>query len=119
MTLKNKFLLIFANIVVVMTILFLNLAYTDLSNPVRLGIFICLLLTLAVPSIMLFIFNKYDSPEVIITMIAIIANLTALSIMFLINIEDSKPFIITESIIGGVYLTLLLISLGLKANQQD
>jgi hypothetical protein len=68
---------------------------------------------------MLFVFDEYSSPEAIITLVGIIANLTALSIMFLINIEDSKPFIITESIIGGVYLALLLIALGLRVNQED
>ncbi|MBR2505796.1 MAG: hypothetical protein IKB70_02480 [Bacilli bacterium] len=119
MTLKNKLLVVFANLVVIGIVLGLNLAFTDLSNSVRVATLICMIVTLLMPSAAILLIKKFDSPETIVTIIAMVANLIATVIMFATNLTDSKPLIITESIIGGVYVVLLALTIGLKGTAKQ
>ena len=118
MTLKNKLLIILSNLVVIAIVLGLNLAFTNFDNNIRIATFVCLIITLAIPSFAIIVFKTFDSPESLITVVAMVANLIATIIMFSNNISDPKPLIITESVIGGLYVVLLMLSFALKSSNK-
>lgn len=117
MSLKQKLLIVLANMVVIAVVAGLSLAFLDLSNGVRVASLVILIVTLLIPSVASLLIKKFDSPEAIVTIILIVANLIASLIMLFTPVLDSKPLIITESIIGGLYITILLLCIALKPKE--
>lgn len=119
MTQKKKVLFILADIILVgIVATLIGLFCNDWSNPVRFAVYILLLLTLTIPGIAALIYDEFGSPSSILTIILFVANVVAMSIMFGLNSTDHKALIITETIIGGSYIMLLLVSLAVGNKQK-
>ena len=115
MNIKRKILFAIADLILISIIgTLIGIFCEDWSNPVRVAIYVLLLLTLIIPGVAAFIYDEFGSPSSILTTILFASNIIALSIMFGINLIDAKPLIITETIIGGTYIMLLLVSLAIK-----